>query len=54
VLFGDKSGSLGIWDAHAMPDEHEEDEKQPDGTAEGGQYWRLQVRLHPWCKVATY
>ncbi|QRW00614.1 DNA damage-binding protein CMR1 [Ceratobasidium sp. AG-Ba] len=39
VLFGDKNGSLGIWDARAVPDEHEE-ETRDDG--EGGQYWRLQ------------
>ncbi|KAG8718967.1 hypothetical protein FRC08_003948 [Ceratobasidium sp. 394] len=39
VFFGDKSGSLGIWDARAVLDEHEGDEGE---TAEGGQYWRLQ------------
>ncbi|KAG9126592.1 hypothetical protein FRC07_002866 [Ceratobasidium sp. 392] len=42
VLFGDKSGTLGIWDARAVPDEHEEDEEESRDTAEGGQYWRLQ------------
>ncbi|KAG8744750.1 hypothetical protein FRC10_009515 [Ceratobasidium sp. 414] len=43
VLFGDKSGSLGIWDARAALDEHEGDEGETRDTAEGGQYWRLQV-----------
>jgi hypothetical protein len=52
VLFGDKNGSLGIWDARGVLDEHEE-EKQPHDTAEDGQYWRFQVRVRPWCKVAT-
>ncbi|KAG9090377.1 hypothetical protein FRC06_001113 [Ceratobasidium sp. 370] len=42
VLFGDKSGSLGIWDARAALDEHEGDEEETRDTAEGGQYWRLQ------------
>ncbi|KAG8678979.1 hypothetical protein FRC09_019370 [Ceratobasidium sp. 395] len=42
ILFGDKSGTLGVWDARTVPDEHEEDEGATHDTDEGGQYWRLQ------------
>lgn len=40
IFFGDKSGTLGIWDARARPDDHEDDGDQ--ASAEGGQYWNLQ------------
>jgi hypothetical protein len=53
IFFGDKVGTIGIWDARATPDDHEDD---ADGkvSAEDGQYWSLQVRMHPMRKVATH
>ncbi|KZT26539.1 WD40 repeat-like protein [Neolentinus lepideus HHB14362 ss-1] len=45
VLFGDKHGQLGIWDARAAPDEVADDDGEAsvgDNTGDG-KYWRLQV-----------
>ncbi|KAH7889221.1 WD40-repeat-containing domain protein [Phlebopus sp. FC_14] len=44
VLFGDKHGQLGIWDARAPPDEvaDEDGDVAPADEKEGGKYWRLQ------------
>ncbi|CAE6429650.1 unnamed protein product [Rhizoctonia solani] len=41
IFFGDKAGTIGIWDARATLDDHEDDaSEQP--SAEGGRYWSLQ------------
>ncbi|TFK54762.1 WD40 repeat-like protein [Heliocybe sulcata] len=40
ILFGDKHGQLGIWDARAARDEDEESEGDNAGD---GRYWRMQV-----------
>lgn len=41
IFFGDKAGTVGIWDARATPDDHEEDAAEKV-TAEDGRYWSLQ------------
>ncbi|KAF8610583.1 WD40 repeat-like protein [Ceratobasidium sp. AG-I] len=44
ILFGDKSGSLGIWDARATVDDYEfEDSKLAEAANSGGQFWNLQL-----------
>ncbi|KAG8734363.1 hypothetical protein FRC11_004369 [Ceratobasidium sp. 423] len=40
IFFGDKAGTIGIWDARATPDDHEDDDEK--GSAEDGRYWSLQ------------
>ncbi|CAE6498359.1 unnamed protein product [Rhizoctonia solani] len=40
IFFGDKVGTVGIWDARATVDDHEGDDEKP--SAEDGQYWSLQ------------
>ncbi|CAE6491733.1 unnamed protein product [Rhizoctonia solani] len=40
IFFGDKAGTIGIWDARATPDDHEDDGEKP--SAEDGRYWSLQ------------
>jgi WD repeat-containing protein 76 len=42
LLFVDKHGQLGIWDARAISDSNE-DEGGLDSTNEGGKNYRLQV-----------
>ncbi|KAL5635734.1 hypothetical protein ACGC1H_004519 [Rhizoctonia solani] len=41
IFFGDKAGTIGIWDARATPDDHEDDGGQQP-SAEDGRYWSLQ------------
>lgn len=41
IFFGDRHGTLGIWDARAPADDDEEVEEGVD--REGGKYWRIQV-----------
>ncbi|KAJ7219325.1 WD40-repeat-containing domain protein [Mycena pura] len=45
IFFGDKHGSLGIWDAQAPAEEvaDEDGDVAPAGDQEGGKYWRLQL-----------
>ncbi|KIY43382.1 WD40 repeat-like protein, partial [Fistulina hepatica ATCC 64428] len=43
IFFGDKHGQLGIWDAHASPEEIADDDDEVSvKDQEGGRYWRLQ------------
>ncbi|CAE6423835.1 unnamed protein product [Rhizoctonia solani] len=41
IFFGDKAGTIGIWDARATPDDHEDDADEKV-SAQDGQYWSLQ------------
>ncbi|QRW26986.1 WD repeat-containing protein [Rhizoctonia solani] len=41
IFFGDKAGTIGIWDARAKLDDHEGDADEKI-SAEDGQYWSLQ------------
>ncbi|CAA7271660.1 unnamed protein product [Cyclocybe aegerita] len=43
IFFGDKHGTLGIWDARAPPDEEDDDGDIAPENREGGKYWRLQL-----------
>ncbi|KAJ1309950.1 hypothetical protein OPQ81_006709 [Rhizoctonia solani] len=41
IFFGDKAGTIGIWDARATPDDHEDDADEK-ASAENGRYWSIQ------------
>ncbi|EKM55479.1 uncharacterized protein PHACADRAFT_208996 [Phanerochaete carnosa HHB-10118-sp] len=44
IFFGDKHGTLGIWDARAPAEEVEEDgDVASQGDGEGGKSWRMQL-----------
>ncbi|EPQ58018.1 WD40 repeat-like protein [Gloeophyllum trabeum ATCC 11539] len=45
ILFGDKHGQLGLWDARAAPDEVAGEDEEVSATANGedGKYWRMQA-----------